>query len=107
MAISLPTLRSPCGAMIPNSDLSRLSPARSCSNAPSRTSLRVAHEAKRVRTDGRCHLKGRQGDATKVILPAVGHDLRLVLAWLGALCRLLVLVLLQAFATQSALRSAS
>jgi hypothetical protein len=56
---------------------------------------------------GRCHLKGRQGDAANVILTAVGHNLRLVLAWLSALCRLIVLALLQAFATPSALRSAS
>ena len=29
---------------------------------------------------GRCHLKGRQGDAGNVILTAVGHNLRRVLA---------------------------
>jgi IS5 family transposase len=63
-----------------------------------------------MKTDGhlgRCHLKGRQGDAANVILTAVGHNLRLVLAWLGALLRLIVLALLQAFATSSALKSAS
>src|SRR5437763_5027366 len=63
-----------------------------------------------MKTDGhlgRCHLKGRQGDAANVILTAVGHNLRLVLAWLRALCRLIVLALLQAFATPSALKSAS
>jgi transposase, IS5 family len=63
-----------------------------------------------MKTDGhlgRCHLKGRQGDAANVILTAVGHNLRLVLAWLRALCRLIVLALLQAFATRSALKSAS
>jgi transposase, IS5 family len=63
-----------------------------------------------MKTDGhlgRCHLKGRQGDAANVILTAVGHNLRLVLAWLRALCRLIALALLQAFATPSALRSAS
>ena len=31
---------------------------------------------------GRCHLKGRGGDAINVILTAVGHNLRRVLAWL-------------------------
>jgi hypothetical protein len=46
---------------------------------------------------GRCHLKGREGDAANVILTAVGHNLR----------RLIVLALVQAFATRSALRSAS
>ena len=63
-----------------------------------------------MKTDGhlgRCNLKGRQGDATNVILTAVGHNLRLVLAWLRALCCLIVLALLRAFATRSALRSAS
>ena len=63
-----------------------------------------------MKTDGhlgRCHLKGRQGDAANVILTAVGHNLRLVLAWLRTLCRLIVLTLLQAFATSSALKSAS
>jgi IS5 family transposase len=63
-----------------------------------------------MKTDGhlgRCHLKGRQGDAANVVLTAVGHNLRLVLAWLRALLRLIVLTLLQAFATPSALKSAS
>jgi transposase, IS5 family len=31
---------------------------------------------------GRCHLKGREGDAANVILTAVGHNLRRILAWL-------------------------
>jgi transposase, IS5 family len=31
---------------------------------------------------GRWHLKGREGDAINVILTAVGHNLRRVLAWL-------------------------
>jgi hypothetical protein len=55
----------------------------------------------------RCHLKGREGDAANVILTPVGHNLRFVLAWLRPLCRLIVLAFLQAFATRSALRSAS
>ena len=53
-----------------------------------------------MKTDGhlgRCHLKGRQGDAANVILTAVGHNLRLVLAWLRALCRLIVLALAAGF----------
>jgi IS5 family transposase len=45
-----------------------------------------------------------QGDAANVVLTAVGHNLRLVLAWLRALLRLIVLTLLQAFATPSALK---
>jgi IS5 family transposase len=31
---------------------------------------------------GRCYLKGREGDAANAILTAVGHNLRLILAWL-------------------------
>jgi IS5 family transposase len=34
---------------------------------------------------GRCYLKGSAGDAANAILSAVGHNLRLVLAWLRAL----------------------
>ena len=34
---------------------------------------------------GRWHLKGREGDAINVILTAVGHNLRRVIAWLRAL----------------------
>ena len=34
---------------------------------------------------GRCHLKGREGDAINVILTAVGHNFRRILAWLKAL----------------------
>src|SRR5258707_2489106 len=43
-----------------------------------------------MKTDGhlgRCYLKGREGDAANVVLTAVGHNLRLVLAWLRALWR--------------------
>jgi len=59
------------------------------------------------RSPRRCHLKGRQGDAANVILTAVGHNLRLVLAWLRGSLSPNVLALLQAFATRSALKSAS
>src|SRR4029077_15482985 len=31
---------------------------------------------------GRCYLKGRAGDATNVILSAVGYNFRRILAWL-------------------------
>jgi len=57
----------------------------------------IGHHEDR-RSPRRCHLKGREGDAANVILTAVGHNLRLVLAWLRALCRLIVLALLRAFA---------
>ena len=35
---------------------------------------------------GRCYLKGREGDAANAVLTAVGHNLRLVLAWLRICC---------------------
>ena len=63
-----------------------------------------------MKTDGhlgRCYLKGRDGDAANVILTAVGHNLRLVLAWLSALLRLSLLALLNLFATTPTLKSAS
>ncbi len=56
---------------------------------------------------GRCHLKGREGDAANVILTAVGHNLRRVLAWLRALLRLILFALWQAFVLMPALRWAS
>ena len=55
---------------------------------------------------GRCHLKGRRGDAANVILTAVGHNLRLVLAWLRPLCRLIVLALRQASQAKKAAEAA-
>ena len=55
---------------------------------------------------GRCYLKGRNGDATNAILSAVGHNLRLVLAWLRMLLRLILVALLQNFTSQPALKSA-
>ena len=42
---------------------------------------------------GRCHLKGREGDAINVILTAVGHNLRRVLAWLRALLTSILIAL--------------
>src|SRR4051812_39786006 len=40
---------------------------------------------------GRCHLKGRAGDAANVVLSAVGHNFRRILAWLRELlCSFLV-----------------
>jgi hypothetical protein len=46
---------------------------------------------------GRCHLKGREGGATNVILAAVGYNLHRVLAWLRTLLRLILLALSPAF----------
>jgi transposase, IS5 family len=55
---------------------------------------------------GRCYLKGRDGDATNAILSAVGYNLRLVLAWLKMLLRLILVALFRTFAIQPALKSA-
>lgn len=62
-----------------------------------------------MKTDGhlgRCHLKGRAGDAANVVLTAVGHNLRLILAWLRLLLRLILTAILRALALQPSLRSA-
>jgi transposase, IS5 family len=56
---------------------------------------------------GRCHLKGREGDAANVILTAVGHNLRRVLAWLRALLRLILLALMAGTCSRAAVRWAS
>ena len=48
---------------------------------------------------GRCYLKGRAGDAANAILSAVGHNLRLVLAWLRALLTKFLGALLRLFLT--------
>jgi IS5 family transposase len=42
---------------------------------------------------GRCHLKGREGDAANVILTAVGHNLRRILAWLRDLLSSIMIAL--------------
>jgi IS5 family transposase len=55
---------------------------------------------------GRCHLKGRDGDAANVILSTVGYNLRLVLAWLRIILRDILLALLQGFASRPAVKSA-
>src|SRR5262249_42728030 len=51
---------------------------------------------------GRCYLKGRPGDAANVILSAVGYNLRLVLAWLRIILRVILLALLQTFTIRPA-----
>jgi len=63
-----------------------------------------------LKTDGhlgRCHLKGRQGDAANAILTAVGHNLRLVLAWLKELLLLILAAFVNAHERQPAFKSAS
>ena len=55
---------------------------------------------------GRCYLKGRAGDAANVILSAVGYNLRLVLAWLRTILRVVLLALFQTFAIRLALKLA-
>jgi IS5 family transposase len=63
-----------------------------------------------MKTDGhlgRCYLKGIAGDAANVILTAVGHNLRLILAWLRILLRLIMIALDRLFTLQPALNPAS
>ena len=63
-----------------------------------------------MKTDGhlgRCHLKGREGDAANVILTAVGHNLRLILAWLRLLLCLILMALRRLLAIPTALNWAS
>ena len=55
---------------------------------------------------GRCHLKGRAGDAANVILSAVGHNFRRIRAWLRKLLRFILIVLWRAVATPVALNPA-
>jgi transposase, IS5 family len=55
---------------------------------------------------GRCYLKGRAGDAANAILSAVGYNLRLVLAWLRMILRIILLAQIQLFSARSVLKSA-
>jgi len=56
---------------------------------------------------GRCYLKGTAGDAANAILTAVGHNLRLILAWLRVLLRLILEALSRVLAARPALKLAS
>ena len=56
---------------------------------------------------GRCYLKGTAGDAANAILTAVGHNLRLVLAWLRILLCLILAALRSALAADPKLKLAS
>jgi IS5 family transposase len=55
---------------------------------------------------GRCYLKGVAGDAANAILSAVGHNLRLVLAWLRILLCLILLALRRALLARPELKLA-
>jgi hypothetical protein len=55
---------------------------------------------------GRCYLKGTAGDAANAILTAVGHNLRLILAWLRILLRLILVALWRPLAIHSVLKLA-
>ena len=55
---------------------------------------------------GRCYLKDRDGDAGNVILTAVGYNFRRILAWLRAILRKILIAILRAFITRSALNPA-
>lgn len=46
---------------------------------------------------GRNYLKGREGDAANAILSAIGHNFRLILAWLRMILRLILTALLAPF----------
>ena len=56
---------------------------------------------------GRCYLKGTAGDAANAILAAVGHNFRLVLAWLRILLRLILAALRSAIMVRPAFKLAS
>jgi transposase, IS5 family len=56
---------------------------------------------------GRCYLKATACDAANAILTAVGHNLRLVLAWLRILLRLILFALWRCPAIHSALKLVS
>jgi transposase, IS5 family len=63
-----------------------------------------------MKTDGhlgRCYLKGRGGDAANAILTAVGHNFRLLLAWLRQLLLLILAALWDLQRSQPAFKSAS
>jgi transposase, IS5 family len=62
-----------------------------------------------MKTDGhlgRCYLKGRHGDAANAILTAAGYNLRLILAWLKLLIRLILSALLKHRVSQPVLKLA-
>jgi transposase, IS5 family len=56
---------------------------------------------------GRCYLKGHEGDAANAVLSAVGHNLRLVLAWLRTLLCLILIALRKIIKAPPEIKSAS
>ncbi|MET4456715.1 hypothetical protein ABIB10_006833 [Bradyrhizobium sp. RT3b] len=56
---------------------------------------------------GRCYLKGRAGDAANVVLSAVGHNFRRILAWLRELLCLFLIQLSHTLACPLPLDTAS
>ena len=56
---------------------------------------------------GRCYLKGRAGDAANVILSAVGHNFRRILAWLRQLLCLFLFQIARALTGPPPLNSPS
>jgi IS5 family transposase len=56
---------------------------------------------------GRNFLHGRHGDHNNAVLSAIGHNLRLLLAWLRHLLWLIVALILEACVNRSALKPAS
>ena len=56
---------------------------------------------------GRCYLKGRAGDAANVVLSAVGHNFRRILAWLREFLCLFLDQLLRTLANPAPLNRAS
>ena len=56
---------------------------------------------------GRCYLKGRAGDAANVVLSAVGHNFRRILAWLREILCLLLFPLWRTLARPTPLNQAS
>jgi len=56
---------------------------------------------------GRCYLKGRAGDAANVVLSAVGHNFRRILAWLREPLYLFLVQLWRTLACPAPLNSAS
>ena len=50
---------------------------------------------------GRCYLEGRAGDAANVILSAVGHNFRRILAWLRVLWCLILTTVIAAASDRS------
>jgi IS5 family transposase len=56
---------------------------------------------------GRCYLEGTAGDAANAIFTAVGHNLRLVLAWLRILLCLILAALRRTLADNPKLKLAS